>query len=68
MQQFGTLKPARELRYRHALNLARSNDLPGYLTLYEQFYQGQDIAKLDCLALQAEIQAGRLPASQCSRD
>tara|TARA_R110000782_G_scaffold16338_10_gene46949 strand:+ start:306 stop:2300 length:1995 start_codon:yes stop_codon:yes gene_type:complete len=59
VQQYGTLKPARELRYRHALHIANGGDLPGYLKIYEQFYQGQDIAKLDCLALQAEIQAGR---------
>lgn len=59
VQQYGTLKPARELRYRHALNFVRNDDLAGYLRIYEQFYQGQDIAKLDCLALQAEIEAGR---------
>ncbi len=59
VQQYGTLNPARELRYRHALNYVSSGDLPGYLRIYQQFYQGQDIAKLDCLALQAEIQAGR---------
>ena len=59
VQQYGTLKPARELRYRHALNFVRRDDLPGYLNIYEQFYQGQNIAKLDCLALQAEIRAGR---------
>jgi len=57
--QFGTLKPARELRYRHALNFVQNGDLAGYLKIYEQFYQGQEIAKLDCLALQAEIGAGR---------
>ena len=59
LQQHGTLRPARELRYRYALNLAREGDLPAYLGLYERFYQGQDVVKLDCLALQAEIQAGR---------
>jgi len=59
VQQYGTLRPARELRYRYALNFALHNDLPGYLRIYEQFYQGQDIEKLDCLALQAEIEAGR---------
>jgi soluble lytic murein transglycosylase len=59
VQQYGTLRPARELRYRYALNFVRNDDLPGYLRLYEQFYQGQKIEKLDCLALQAEIKAGR---------
>ncbi|MGI9247410.1 MAG: transglycosylase SLT domain-containing protein [Woeseiaceae bacterium] len=59
LDQYGALRPARELRYRHALHLASSGDLRGYLQIYEQFYQGQDIAKLDCLALQAELEAGR---------
>jgi len=59
VSQYGTLRPARELRYRYALNLVRNGDLPGYMKLYEQFYQGQNIEKLDCLALQAEIQAER---------
>lgn len=57
--QYGTLKPAKELRYRYALNLVRDRDLAGYLDIYQRFYQGQDLAKLDCLALQAEINAGR---------
>ncbi len=59
VERHGALRPARELRYRYALNFARRGNLPAYLRIYEQFYQGQDIAKLDCLALQAEIQAGR---------
>jgi soluble lytic murein transglycosylase len=59
VQQYGTLRPARELRYRHALHFVKNDDLPGYLRIYKQFYQGQEIEKLDCLALQAEIEAGR---------
>jgi len=59
VQQFGTLRPARELRYRYALNFVRNGNLAAYLRIYQRFYQGQDIAKLDCLALQAEIKAGR---------
>ena len=59
MQQYGTLRPARELRYKQAMMLARDGDLSGFRKIYEQFYQGQDIARLDCLALQAEIDAGR---------
>ena len=59
VQHHGTLRPARELRYRHALNFVKRGDLQAYLGIYEQFYQGQEIAKLDCLALQAEIEAGR---------
>lgn len=59
-KQYGALRPARELRYQAALNLVRNGDLAGYLRIYQQFYQGQNIAKLDCLALQAEIKAGRI--------
>jgi len=59
VQQYGALRSARDLRYRHALNFVKNGDLPGYLKIYEQFYQGQDIEKLDCLALQAEIEVGR---------
>lgn len=59
VNQYGTLRPARELRYRHALNYVKLGDLESYLAIYERFYQGQDIEKLDCLALQAEIAADR---------
>ncbi len=59
VQRYGILKPARELRYRYALNFIRNKDFAGYLKIYEQFYQGLDIEKLDCLALQSEIKAGR---------
>ncbi|MDH3615702.1 MAG: transglycosylase SLT domain-containing protein [Gammaproteobacteria bacterium] len=59
MQRYGMLRPARELRYRRALYLASSGNLAGYQGIYERFYQGQDIAKLDCLSLQAELEAGR---------
>ena len=59
LQQYGTLRPARDLRYRQAMLLAKKGDLDGYQQIYEQFYQGQDIARLDCLSLQAEISAGR---------
>lgn len=58
--KYGTLRPARELRYRYALNFVRDGDLAGYLNIYQQFYQGQDVPMLDCLALQAEIEAGHL--------
>lgn len=59
MQQYGTLRPARELRYKQAMLLAKDGDLAGFQQIYEQFYQGQDIARLDCLSLQAEIDAAR---------
>jgi soluble lytic murein transglycosylase len=57
--QYGVLKPARELRYRYALYLAAENRLSDYLLIYQQFYQGLEIANLDCLALRAEIAAGQ---------
>jgi soluble lytic murein transglycosylase len=60
LRRFGTLRPARELRYRFALHLAKSGDLAAYHGLYQQYYQGQGIARLDCLALQAELADERL--------
>lgn len=59
LHEYGALRPARELRYRHALNLARNGNLAGYLRIYEPYYQGLGFAKLDCLALQAELAVGR---------
>ena len=58
LDRYGALKPARELRYQFSLHLADSGHLPEYLEIYRQFYQGLNIAKLDCLALQAEILEG----------
>ncbi len=58
LDEYGTLKPARDLRYRYALHLAKSGDLGAYLEIYKQFYQGLEITRLDCLALRAEIDAG----------
>ncbi len=58
LNQYGTLKPARELRYRYSLQLASEQRMPEYLAIYQQFYQGLEIAKLDCLALHAELLAG----------
>ncbi len=57
--EYGALRPGRQLRYRQALTLASDGDLDGFHRIYEQFYQGQGIARLDCLALQADIAAGR---------
>jgi len=59
LNRYGVLKPARELRYRYALHLAAEGRMSEYLTVYKQFYQGLEIANLDCLALQAEIEAGQ---------
>ncbi|NCF15661.1 MAG: transglycosylase SLT domain-containing protein [Gammaproteobacteria bacterium] len=59
LRRYGTLRPVRELRYRQALFFAKNGDLLSYQKIYEQFYQGKNIARLDCLSLQAEISAGR---------
>ena len=63
LEEFGVLKPARELRYRFAVYLAEHAKYDEYLAIYRQFYQGLDIPKLDCLALEAELatdQAARI--------
>ena len=59
LDRYGVLKPARELRYRLALEHVRRGNLPAYLDIYKSFYQGLDNPKLDCLALRAEIAAGQ---------
>jgi soluble lytic murein transglycosylase len=59
LDQYGVLKPARELRYRYALHLSDEDRHAEYLSIYRQFYQGLQIANLDCLALQAEIELGQ---------
>jgi len=59
LRQYGTLRPVRDLRYQQAMYFAQQGDLTRYQAIYEQFYQGKGIARLDCLSLQAEIGAGR---------
>ena len=58
LDRHGTLKPARELRYRYALHLAESGLLDRYLRIYRSYYQGLGAARLDCIALHAEIEVG----------
>lgn len=58
LEQYGSLKPARDLRYRLALQLAADNKHEEFLTLYEEFYQHMGVVRLDCLALTAEIALG----------
>ena len=58
LDRHGQLKPARDLRYRYALHLARSGQHEAYLALYRSFYQGLEVARLDCHALAAEIAVG----------
>ncbi|MCK5326550.1 MAG: transglycosylase SLT domain-containing protein, partial [Woeseiaceae bacterium] len=59
LDHHGTLKPARELRYRYALHLAKAGKLEEFLNIYQAYYQGLEIARLDCIALHAELDAGR---------
>ncbi|MCG8370639.1 MAG: transglycosylase SLT domain-containing protein [Proteobacteria bacterium] len=59
LDRYGTLKPARELRYRYALSLAEKGDLASFLNVYDRFYRGLGVARLDCLSALAEIDAGR---------
>lgn len=56
---WGELKPARELRYRHALRLASDEKWEEYLAAYRRHYEGMDVARLDCLAARAGILTGR---------
>ena len=58
LDQHGTLKPARELRYSYALHLADAGQLDRFLRIYQAYYQGLGVARLDCIALHAEIEAG----------
>lgn len=59
LSQHGSLRPARQLRYRYALVLARSGEFERFQGIYEKFYQGQGNARLDCYSLQADIEAER---------
>jgi len=58
LDQYGTLKPARELRYEFALHLADTGKMSEYLDIYRQYYADLGLAKLDCTALHAGIQNG----------
>ncbi|HEX7719062.1 MAG TPA: transglycosylase SLT domain-containing protein, partial [Woeseiaceae bacterium] len=58
LERYGALKAGRELRYRHAVQLAAAQQMSAYLEIYEGFYQGLGIARLDCLAAHAAILNG----------
>jgi soluble lytic murein transglycosylase len=58
LAEYDSLRAVRDLRYTYALKLASTGRLADYLVIYQQNYQGLAIPKLDCLALQAEIDAG----------
>lgn len=59
LEDYDTLKPARDLRYRYALHLAEDGRLLDYFAIYERYYQGLNLARLDCHALNAEMNNGR---------
>lgn len=59
LERYGRLKPARVLRYRFALQLADAGKMPEYLAIYRRYYEDIGSARLDCLAVHAEILAGR---------
>ncbi len=60
LDQYGSLKPARELRYRYALELGRQRRDEDFLALYREFYADLGEASLDCLAVHANIRLGRV--------
>ncbi len=55
LDTYGNLKPARELRYRYALELASDGRTEDYLALYRKHYATLGVARLDCAALAAEM-------------
>ena len=59
LDQYGTLKPARDLRYRYSLHLARSGRNAAYLDIYDTWYRDLEAPRLDCLALTAELALGK---------
>lgn len=58
LERYGDLQPARELRYRFALQLADDGHWAEYVALYEHHYRDLHVAALDCLAAQAGILSG----------
>ena len=58
LERYGESYAARNLRYRYAIHLARGDQPERFLELYESFYEGLNIARLDCLALAARVDLG----------
>lgn len=58
LARWGDLRPARELRYRYALQLAADERWAEYLDLYGRHYRNAGAARLDCLAARAGIVTG----------
>ncbi len=63
LDTYGTLKPAREIRYRYARRLARQNRHADFLELYDTYYASLNEPVLDCLAARANVQVGRRSAA-----
>lgn len=63
LDTYGTLKPAREIRYRYARRLARQGRHAEYLEIYDAYYANLNEPVLDCSAARAEIQLGRRAAA-----
>ena len=59
LDRHGTLKPARQLRYRHALSLARRGEHADFLQIYETYYRELGEPTLDCSAAIAQLELGR---------
>jgi len=59
LQLYGMLKPARELRYRYSLQLAKESRYAEFLDIYDSYYASLGEASLDCLAAQALVRLDR---------
>ena len=59
LRHYGTLKPARELRYRYSLELARAARYTDYLSIYDSYYASLGEESLDCLAALALVKLDR---------
>ena len=62
LERYGDLKPARELRYRYALHLARSARDTEFLAIYDRYYADLNEANLDCFAAEARLRSGQAQA------
>lgn len=56
LQQYGDLKPARTLRYRYTLHLARQGRYDEFQLYFQQHYADLGVARLDCLNLQTQLE------------
>ncbi len=61
--RYETLKPARELRYRYALHLAKNARHAEFLRVYGKYYTDLGEPSLDCIAAHANFALGRPEAA-----